>query len=41
VIKTREYGEEFYRDMGCLDDMPEEERKEKVEKETAALFGEG
>ena len=41
VIKTREYGEEFYRDMGCLDDLPEGERKEKVEKETAALFGEG
>ena len=39
VIKTREYGAQFYRDMGCLDDLPEGERREKVEKKTAALYG--
>jgi len=39
VVKTREYGAQFYRDMGCLDDLPEGERREKVEKKTAALYG--
>ncbi|MEC8645659.1 MAG: ATP-binding protein, partial [Candidatus Latescibacterota bacterium] len=27
VIKTREYGPQFYRDMGCLDDVPPAERR--------------
>ncbi len=39
VVKTREYGAQFYRDMGCLDDLPDGERREKVEKKTAALYG--
>ncbi|NKB71556.1 MAG: DUF87 domain-containing protein [Candidatus Latescibacteria bacterium] len=40
VIKTRDYDTQFYRDMGSLDDLPEEERQEKVERDVAALFGE-
>ena len=39
VIKTREYGPDFYREMGCLDDMSEEERRKKVEADAVALFG--
>jgi len=41
VIRTRNYDEKFYSDMGCLDELPEKERKEKVEADTVALFGEG
>ena len=37
VIKTREYGEQFYRDMG---DLPPEERKKKTKKDLEDLFGE-
>ncbi|OGG43775.1 MAG: ATPase [Candidatus Handelsmanbacteria bacterium RIFCSPLOWO2_12_FULL_64_10] len=37
VIKTRDYDEKFYRDMGCL---PPEERKKKTKKDIADLFGE-
>jgi uncharacterized protein len=40
VIKTREYGPEFYKAMGCKDDMPAEERRKKVAEEVTALFGE-
>ena len=40
VIKTRDYDEKFYRDMGSLDHMPAEERRKKVEEDTVALFGE-
>ena len=39
VIKTREYGPDFYRDMGSNADLSEAERREKVAAETAALFG--
>jgi len=39
VIKTREYGPKFYADMGSVDDLPEEERKKKVEEDVVALFG--
>ena len=39
VIKTREYGAQFYRDMGCLDDVPPTERRAQVEKKTSALYG--
>jgi len=39
VVKTREYGAQFYRDMGCLDDLPEGERRETIEKKTTALYG--
>ena len=37
VIRTRSYDEEFYRDMGWVD---EEEKKERVAEETKVLFGE-
>jgi hypothetical protein len=37
VIKTREYGEQFYKDMGWL---PPEERKRKTKKDLVDLFGE-
>jgi DNA helicase HerA-like ATPase len=40
VIKTREYGPQFYRELGCLDELGEEERKAKVQKDIKALFGE-
>ena len=40
VIKTRDYDAEFYSAMGCMDDLPAEERREKVERDVAALFGE-
>jgi len=39
VIKTREYGPDFYREMGCLDSMSAEERRKKVEADAVALFG--
>ncbi len=41
VIKTREYGPQFYRELGCLDELSEAERKARVEKDIQALFGEG
>jgi len=41
VIKTREYGPQFYRELGCLDELGEEERRAKVQKDIKALFGEG
>ena len=40
VIKTRDYDTQFYSAMGCMDDLPVEERREKVERDVAALFGE-
>ena len=40
VIKTRDYDAQFYGAMGCMDDLPAEERREKVERDVAALFGE-
>ncbi|MSR83370.1 MAG: ATP-binding protein [Candidatus Latescibacteria bacterium] len=40
VIKTREYGPKFYRELGCLEELGEEERKAKVQKDIQALFGE-
>ena len=39
VIKTRDYDVQFYRDMGCLDDLPEKERQAKVDEGTVALYG--
>ena len=39
VVKTRDYDTQFYRDMGCLDDLPAAERKEKIAKGTSALYG--
>jgi len=39
VVKTRDYGTQFYKDMGCLDDLPEAERKAKIDKGTVALYG--
>ncbi|MEE3259441.1 MAG: ATP-binding protein [Candidatus Latescibacterota bacterium] len=39
VIKTRDYDVQFYRDMGCLDDLPEKERQTAIKKGTAALYG--
>ena len=39
VVKTRDYDAQFYSDMGCLEDMPEEERKARVAKGTVALYG--
>ncbi len=39
VIKTREYGPQFYRDMGCLDDLPADQRRAQVQKKTNALYG--
>ncbi len=39
VVKTRDYDTQFYRDMGCLDDLPPAERKAKVDKGTTALYG--
>ena len=41
VIRTREYGEEFYKAMGSLDGLPEVERRQKAEEEAAVLYGEG
>lgn len=40
VIKTRDYDAQFYSAMGCLDDLPAGERRQKVEQDVAALFGE-
>ena len=40
VIKTRDYDAQFYSAMGSMDDLPAEERREKVERDVAALFGE-
>ena len=40
VIKTRDYDAQFYSAMGCLDDLPAEQRRQKVERDVAALFGE-
>lgn len=40
VIKTRDYDAQFYSAMGCLDDLPAGERRQKVERDVAALFGE-
>lgn len=40
VIKTRDYDAHFYSAMGCLDDLPAGERRQKVERDVAALFGE-
>lgn len=40
VIKTRDYDAHFYSAMGCLDDLPAGERRQKVEQDVAALFGE-
>ena len=39
VIKTREYGAQFYRDMGCLDDVPPAERRAQVEKRPTRFTG--
>ena len=39
VVKTRDYDTQFYRDMGCLDDLPPAERKAKVDKGTTDLYG--
>ncbi len=39
VVKTRDYDTQFYKDMGCLDDLPEAERKAKIDKGTVALYG--
>ena len=39
VVKTRDYDAQFYSDMGCLEDMPEAERKARVAKGTVALYG--
>ena len=40
VIKTRDYDAQFYSAMGSMDDLPAEERREKVERDVAELFGE-
>ena len=40
VIKTRDYDAQFYSAMGSIDDLPAEQRREKVERDVAALFGE-
>ena len=40
VIKTRDYDAAFYGAMGSMDDLPAEERRQKVERDVAALFGE-
>ena len=40
VIRTREYGEEFYRAMGSLDSLPDAERRQRAEEEAAILYGE-
>jgi len=37
VVKSREYDEQFYRDMGWVND---EERKVRAEEGKVALFGE-
>ena len=37
VIKTRDYDAQFYGAMGCMDDLPAEERREKVERDVAAF----
>ena len=39
VVKTRDYDTQFYKDMGCLDDLHEAERKAKIDKGTVALYG--
>jgi DNA helicase HerA-like ATPase len=39
VVKTRDYDTQFYKDMGCLDDLPDAERKAKIDKGTVALYG--
>ncbi|HIG52423.1 MAG TPA: ATP-binding protein [Candidatus Latescibacteria bacterium] len=39
VVRTRDYDTQFYKDMGCLDDLPEAERKAKIDKGTVALYG--
>jgi len=41
VIRIRDYDTQFYRDMGCADDVPAEERRKKVEEDTVALYGDG
>ncbi len=40
VIKTRDYDAQFYSAMGCIDELPPEQRRQKVERDVAALFGE-
>jgi DNA helicase HerA-like ATPase len=40
VIRTREYGEEFYKAMGSVDSLPEAQRRQKAEEEAAILYGE-
>ena len=39
VIKTREYGEEFYRAMGSLEALPAAERTKRVEENMQVLYG--
>ena len=39
VVRTREYGEEFYRFLGAADEDPDV-RSARVQKERVALFGE-
>ena len=39
VIKTREYGPEFYRAMGSVFDSPDEERSARIQFDTVSLYG--
>ena len=39
VIKTREYGPEFYRAMGAVFDSPDEERSARIQFDTVSLYG--
>lgn len=39
VVKTREYGPEFYREMGSLDDLPDNERRAIADEKAIDLYG--
>ena len=39
VVKTREYGPDFYREMGSMDDLPDKERRAIADEKAIELYG--
>jgi len=39
VVKTREYGPDFYREMGSWDDLPDNERRAIADEKAIELYG--
>ena len=39
VVKTREYGPDFYREMGSMDDLPDNERRAIADEKAIDLYG--